>query len=170
VSGGILHKYDSQNRERWSESLGTSINRVSADGTGRIFATGLSHGDDFIASFWESPTGDFNRDGIVDAADYPVWRHRLFDIVAACSGPDADCDAFVNGPDYDLWREYFGETFHRSIAASFAANAQAAEIIPEPSITALIAAGLIGSVVRGNRLARSSGFCNSQISARQIGA
>lgn len=53
--------------------------------------------------------GDFNYDGVVDAADFTVWRDTLgqegFDQVA-----DADGDGLVGHGDYDIWRANFGAT------------------------------------------------------------
>ena len=41
-------------------------------------------------------TGDYNRDGTVDAADYVVWRSGL--------------GTTYTQADYDVWRANFGQT------------------------------------------------------------
>ena len=68
--------------------------------------------------------GDYNADGVVDAADYTVWRDTLgmsgFGLAA-----DGDGNAIVNALDYDVWRNNFG--------ASAASAALAAHATPEPS-------------------------------------
>ena len=53
-------------------------------------------------------TGDFNRDGTVDAADYTVWRDSFgqFGNLAA----DANEDDMVDTDDYALWKANFGQT------------------------------------------------------------
>jgi hypothetical protein len=53
-------------------------------------------------------TGDFNRDGSVDAADYSVWRDSMgqFGNLAA----DANEDDTVDAEDYALWKANFGNT------------------------------------------------------------
>jgi len=51
--------------------------------------------------------GDYNDDGIVDAADYVVWRRASAtgDLVA-----DGNGDGLVNAGDYNFWRLHFGES------------------------------------------------------------
>jgi hypothetical protein len=67
------------------------------------------------------PPGDFNRDGIVDAADYVVWRNGL--------------GATYTQADYDAWWTHFGQTAG-SGAAGYPLGASAEPLsatIPEPS-------------------------------------
>lgn len=66
--------------------------------------------------------GDFNTDGIVDAADYVVWRDGF--------------DTVYTAEDYEVWRTHFGET---AGAAALAPSA-----VPEPgSALLLVAAALL---------------------------
>ncbi|TWT47520.1 hypothetical protein [Botrimarina hoheduenensis] len=52
--------------------------------------------------------GDFNSDGVVNAADRAVWEATLF--VPNPGGPgDANDDGFVDQVDGDLWREQYGQ-------------------------------------------------------------
>jgi hypothetical protein len=55
--------------------------------------------------------GDFNRDGLVDAADYVVWRNGL--------------GTQYSQADYDVWRANFGRTRTSSLTTDRA--------IPEPA-------------------------------------
>ncbi|MCA9240654.1 MAG: matrixin family metalloprotease [Planctomycetales bacterium] len=54
-------------------------------------------------------TADFNGDGVVDAADYTLWRDTLG---ATGSGllADGNHDLVVDRADYQLWRELYGTT------------------------------------------------------------
>ncbi len=52
--------------------------------------------------------GDYNRNGIVDAADFTVWRDSLGTRVAALTGADANGDGMVTELDYVVWMENFG--------------------------------------------------------------
>jgi hypothetical protein len=67
--------------------------------------------------------GDFNYDGVVDAADYVVWRKGLASTFTAS--------------DYDVWRTHFGETG----GAGGASLSRAA--VPEPLSAALFLTGAI---------------------------
>jgi hypothetical protein len=81
-------------------------------------------------NFGGGPTvaGDFNRNGVVDAADYTVWRDNLGTVYM----PN----------DYDKWKMNFGNS-----SAGGSAAAQIA--VPEPATWLL----LIGLVAH-NRAAR----------------
>lgn len=72
--------------------------------------------------------GDYNGDGIVDAADYTVWRDSLGDSVAIGSGADGVADGVIDIADYELWKANFGNA-----AGSGAARTPT----PEPSTLAL---------------------------------
>jgi len=52
--------------------------------------------------------GDYNRDGIVDSADYVTWRRTLNTSVAPFSGADGNGDGTVTSADYSIWRANFG--------------------------------------------------------------
>src|ERR1700709_2612752 len=54
--------------------------------------------------------GDFNDDGIVDAADYVVWRQTSGQTVGKGSGADANTDGVVGPEDYAVWKANFGRT------------------------------------------------------------
>jgi len=53
--------------------------------------------------------GDYNSDGMVDAADFTVWRDSLGQ---SGSGLEADGneDGVIGQDDYDVWRTNFGNT------------------------------------------------------------
>lgn len=56
-----------------------------------------------------NPGGDFNRDGIVNAADYTVWRDTFDQIVPPLSGADADGSGLVDAADLAIWRTTYGQ-------------------------------------------------------------
>jgi hypothetical protein len=74
------------------------------------------------------PTGDYNGNHVVDAADYVVWRNRLNQVLPVGSGPDGSNNGFVDLADYTYWRSKFG-----NIAPGSASG------VPEPAITLGIA-------------------------------
>jgi hypothetical protein len=89
------------------------------------------------------PTGDYNFDGAVDAADYVVWRTML-----GQTGPglaaDGNGDQDVDSSDYRVWRSNFGKA---SPGVSIVS-----EIVPEPSTAMLIIAAV--TILAGRRVAR----------------
>ena len=82
--------------------------------------------------------GDFNDDGLVDIADYVVWRNHLgssFDLNG--NGNETGGSAgVVDAADYSLWKSNFGTGSTGSLA-----EVQAA--VPEPSSLCLLALGLL---------------------------
>ncbi|HEX2474973.1 MAG TPA: dockerin type I domain-containing protein, partial [Lacipirellulaceae bacterium] len=93
------------------------------------------------------PTGDYNFDGAVDAADYVVWRKSL-----GQTGPglaaDGNGDHSVNGGDFGVWRKHFGEI---SPGASITSA-----VVPEPSTAMLIFAAMAISAGRRAAYRRAS--------------
>jgi hypothetical protein len=53
--------------------------------------------------------GDYNVDGVVDAADYAVWRNSLGTHVIPGTGADGDGNGFVDNDDYEIWINNFGQ-------------------------------------------------------------
>jgi hypothetical protein len=85
--------------------------------------------------------GDYNGDQVVDAADYTVWRDALNTSVspgtgADGTGPGGIPDGFVDGLDYDFWKQRFGNT-----AGS---GALANQPVPEPSAAIILLIGATG--------------------------
>jgi hypothetical protein len=64
--------------------------------------------------------GDFNTDGVIDAADYVVWRNGFFGGTQSQAG-------------YDIWRANFGQSIAVSRSA-FTSN----HSVPEPTTLALL--------------------------------
>jgi hypothetical protein len=61
--------------------------------------------------------GDYNDDGVVDTADYTLWRNTMGEDVADYSGADGNGNGMIDQGDYLVWKRNFGET-----AESFAVN------------------------------------------------
>jgi uncharacterized protein (TIGR03382 family) len=77
-------------------------------------------------------SADYNDNGIVDAADYPIWRKTVGQaVIPIGSGADGNNDGFVTQADFDLWRAHFGNPFG-SGSGSLSTGS-----VPEPATGAL---------------------------------
>jgi hypothetical protein len=77
-------------------------------------------------------TGDYNRDGLVDAADYVVWRRAAGQNVPFYTVADGNGDGMVSSADYEVWRLNFGKTIPG------AASGSVSPAVPEPSSLLLL--------------------------------
>lgn len=73
------------------------------------------------------PGGDFNHDGVVDAADYVVWREGL--------------GTSYTPADYDIWRANFGQT------SAGGAGVSGVAAVPEPATWLPLLSFVIGKCV-----------------------
>lgn len=71
--------------------------------------------------------GDYNGNGIVDAADYTVWRDTTSQSPTAGTGADGNASGTIDVGDYDFWKTRFGN------AAPGSASVAGAYNVPEPS-------------------------------------
>jgi hypothetical protein len=87
--------------------------------------------------------GDYSGNGVIDAADYVVWRNTL-NATGINQPADGDQNRVVNQLDYDFWRARFGQT--SGSGAGDLDSAQAA--VPEPSLLVFGAQAVLFLVVR----------------------
>jgi hypothetical protein len=76
--------------------------------------------------------GDYNNNGVVDAADYTVWRDHLGQSIALDNEGAGVSEGEVAQDDYTFWKSQFGNSGSGSGAASSAATS-----VPEPSTVSL---------------------------------
>lgn len=65
---------------------------------------------EFVYSELPSPTGDYNNDGIVDGADYTLWRDSLGGDGSQLANRDPSGTGDVGATDYAAWKNNFGAT------------------------------------------------------------
>ena len=94
-------------------------------GLGTLFGT--VEYEDGVITFSSIP-GDYDKNGLVNTADYAKWR-QLFGTVGA-SDADGNGDNVVNGADYVIWRNNLG-------AAGNGSGSFQGATVPEPSACVL---------------------------------
>lgn len=96
--------------------------------------------------------GDYNNNGVVDAADYVLWRN---------GGPlanEVDAPGVVNAGDYTEWRTRFGNASGAGGGLTISGAA-----VPEPStIVALLIALKMGLLPSGRRRSSFASQCESR--------
>jgi hypothetical protein len=92
--------------------------------------------------------GDYNENGIVDSADYVMWRNQMG---SATSLPNDDTPG-VGEDDYTRWKTHYGMTFEDGGIESDSAGGGSLSV-PEPSTRLLACCGLLalGSIVHPAR-------------------
>ena len=100
------------------------------------------NGPDVIAVI-SNPLGDYNGDGIVDAADYTVWHDSLGSKIVLAA--DGNGNGMIDAGDYDVWRANFGQTAGSDVALPSTSPRSAG--VPEPASAVLLTIGCIVTLV-----------------------
>jgi T5SS/PEP-CTERM-associated repeat protein len=98
----------------------------------------------------ELVAGDYNADGVVDAADYTTWRDTFGTQVTHGSGADGNRDGWVNEYDLYLWQEFFGRKVF-SPSANIAGHAANSLAVPEPESVFVLLSGLLAAAAAYRR-------------------
>lgn len=110
--------------------------------TDTTFLTSSLFSDPFITL-----PGDYSGDGIVNDADYQLWRSSYGDTTSLVA--DGNGDGIVNNSDYVLWRNNFGLTWQ-----DLATGVGLASAVPEPAALLMAATALAGGIVVRRRRPR----------------
>jgi PEP-CTERM motif len=89
--------------------------------------------------------GDYNQNGVVDAADYVVWRDAEG---TTNTLPNDLIGGTIGQPQYNQWRTHFGQT------AGSGAGASASAAVPEPATLVLLMFAAAGWCLRQGRNAK----------------
>ncbi|MBB6429689.1 endonuclease [Algisphaera agarilytica] len=86
--------------------------------------------------------GDYNGNGVVDAADYTVWQDSFGSTVDLAA--DGNGNGVVDAADYTVWQDNFGST----------SGGGSSVVIPEPGTVTLVLVSLMGMAGRRQRRQR----------------
>jgi PEP-CTERM motif len=120
-----------------ASSLGT-FNTTLLNTSGDAIPLAITNGNLLVSQF-----ADYNHNGVVDAADYTIWRDTLGQSVSVGSGADGDHDGSITAADYNLWKNQFGYL----VAGGGAGASASAAAVPEPPTFALLGFGLIALAI-----------------------
>ena len=146
------------------EFVGTPFPAVAGDffGLGTGFTNGIYYDSETARLYaisntgdlaiWEDLSrlildGDYNQDGLVDAADFTVWQDSL-GLTGSGLAADGDGNGVIDMADYSVWVSNFGNSQNSGIPAPVAN-------VPEPATWSLL--GWVAILIGGlNRLRRRS--------------
>lgn len=138
--GGLVY-------ETLSVPTNTTID-IAADATTTIHLT--LTGQLFGKYLIPASNGDYNLNGVVDGADYVVWRNTSGQTGVGLAA-DGNGDGQVTNADYTLWRSKFGQS-----AGVGSGELSIGGVVPEPSSVAILLFSIAIGRVRFRRGGRSS--------------
>src|SRR5262249_34902769 len=133
-------------------NLGNAYNTSTFGGANGdlVFKFGVANGGLITAPVnyvTSALAGDYNHNGVVDAADYVLWRKTLNQAGAGLPA-DGNGNGVVDQADYNIWRANFGKPGGSGAGAGIAAS------VPEPTaLTLMLLSGLYICGRRGHRFA-----------------
>ncbi len=120
-----------------NEFTDADISAIAAGGDAASLArTGTAYFDNYLVR--SGIRGDYNSDGVVDAADYTLWRDQR-GTSGLLRSADGDFNGIVNEADYTIWATHY--------AAPQSLNNTAVSV-PEPAATAAVLLAIAGIVCR----------------------
>ena len=150
ISVGYADVYGLSFAGQWADATGlasgtywleVTVNPYGNTPEGRIIESDYSNNSTRILV--DLLPGDYNDDGVVNAADYTVWRDTVGQSVAILTtGADGDGDGAITTADYQVWKTHFGQTL-----AAVGSGAS----VPEPPTVLLVFAAAGWCLRRGRK-------------------
>lgn len=146
TEGSYDHLFDLSDQATYNPAFIASTGGAASDAMNGLFAAlndGKAYfnirtsefGDGEIRGFLSHVEGDYNLNGVVDAADYVVWRHTFGEIGDGLVA-DASENSVIDADDFDAWRGNFG-----SVGLGFSSSESLSSnlAVPEPFSTPTLA-------------------------------
>jgi hypothetical protein len=101
------------------------LESFAVDDDGELYAIGFRNNATVVYKFIDAyflPNGDYNQNGVVDAADYTVWRDTLGSTTdMRANGDDtAESKGVIDAADYAVWHANFGAAIQIGSASASA--------------------------------------------------
>ena len=119
----------------------------SANSSGRI--TGAGQLMVQMMGMAQTLVGDYNKNGVVDAADYVVWRDAQTAGATSLDNRDPLNSGTVGVSDYNSWRAHFGATGGPGSGSAIGSNDTGT--VPEPGTAVLMLVAIVGGMFFGRR-------------------
>jgi hypothetical protein len=113
----------------WTNPDAGTVASIDASGGSDVVLVGLS-------SVSVGLPGDYNNNGVVDAADYVLWRNNPSSLQNEGASPGT-----VDQADYEFWRSQYGK------GSAGAGAALASSAVPEPGACWLAAMAMLGLLI-----------------------
>jgi hypothetical protein len=109
------------------------------------------------------PYADFNLDGVIDNADFTIWKANFgVENNASFEEGDANGDGLIDAADYVVWRDTMGPAVSLGV---FTVSATSINVVPEPTTIGLAIAGAIALAMRNDGRVRR---CSNGVAFRTI--
>lgn len=131
---GIISNFDLFRGSSPQTGRGTIFNRNNQIAFWVNF-TGQTTSALIVADLTPFQPGDYNVDGVVDAADYIIWRNTLGSTNDLSA--DGNGNSVIDEGDWVVWQQNYGESIGPGIGAGASAT------IPEPSAASLFLAATL---------------------------